>query len=218
MSIEAVIFDLDGVIVSTDDLHYQAWQKLADQEGIPFDRTVNERLRGVSRMASLEILLERSSRAYTASQKGSLADRKNERYRQMLEHLTPGDILPGAMEFMRKLRKRAVKLAVASSSRNAGAILKRIGLGDFFDATADGNDISRSKPDPEVFLLAASRLNVQPRHCVVVEDALAGVEAALAGGMKVLAVGYASKDSRANLRAKSLAKVSIKEVLALTPC
>jgi beta-phosphoglucomutase len=211
----AVIFDLDGVIVSTDEFHYQGWQRLADEEGVYFDRQINERLRGVSRMASLEILLEKSRRVYSDDEKGGLAARKNGYYRELLKQLSPADILPGAMEVMDELKRRGVKVAVGSSSRNSPTILERIGLGEYFDATSDGNDISKSKPDPEVFLIAAERLGVPPGECLVVEDAEAGVEAALRGGMKALGVGFAAGDDRAHRTAKDLASISVDEMLAI---
>lgn len=213
--IQAVILDLDGVIVSTDEQHYRGWQQLADEEGIPFDRETNHRLRGVSRMASLEIILERSTREYSDDEKAEMAARKNGYYRQMLAELSPEAILPGAMEVMDACRARGAKLAVASSSRNTPYILERIGLSDYFDATADGNDITHSKPHPEVFLLAAERLGVPPQDCLVVEDARAGVEAGLAGGMKVLGVGDAAGDDRAHLTAPDLSAVTAEELLAM---
>ncbi len=189
MSIKAFIFDLDGVIVSTDEYHYQAWKQIADKEDIHFDREVNHRLRGVSRMESLEILLELSQRTYNDDEKAALAENKNNLYRQLLENITPKDILPGVMGILDGLKLWGIKIAIGSSSKNSPMILERIGLADFFDATVDGNDISNSKPDPEVFLKAAERLGVPPSECVVIEDAPAGVEAAVAAGMKFIAVG-----------------------------
>jgi beta-phosphoglucomutase len=202
-----VIFDLDGVIVSTDDCHYRGWQQLADDEGIYFDRTINERLRGVSRMESLAILLERAERDYTPEERLALAERKNGYYRQLIATLTPADLLPGVDEVLTALRARGTKLAIGSSSKNAPLILARIGLPDFFDAVVDGNHIRHSKPDPEVFLLAAAQLGLSPAQCLVVEDADAGVEAALAGGLPVLAVGSAAAHPRATFRAADLAVV-----------
>lgn len=200
----AVIFDLDGVIVSTDDCHYRAWQQLADEEGIYFDAEINQRLRGVSRMDSLEIILERADRNYTNEEKKVLADRKNAYYRELIQALTPDNILPGVGPILAGLKEHGIKIAVGSSSKNTPLILDRIGFKGYFDAVADGNDLSKSKPDPEVFLLAAERLGVPPEHCVVVEDADAGVEAALAAGMRVLGVGAAAANLRATLRADSL--------------
>jgi beta-phosphoglucomutase len=215
MSIQAVIFDLDGVIVSTDEFHFQGWKKLAYEEGIHFDRQINHRLRGVSRMESLEILLERSSRRYRADEKVALAARKNGYYVELLKNISPADILPGAMAILQGLRARGAKLAVGSSSKNSPLILRRIGLAEFFDATADGNDISHSKPDPEVFLVAARRLAVPPATCLVVEDAAAGVEAAIAAGMKCLALGAAAGDPRAHKSAADLTGITADEMLAI---
>ena len=211
--VKGVIFDLDGVIVSTDDCHYLAWKRMADEEGIPFDRTVNERLRGVSRMDSLNIILEKANAAYTDAQKEALATRKNAYYVELIGRLTPSDILPGTLEVLRELRKRNVKIAIGSASRNTPVILRQRGLESAFDAVADGNQISRSKPDPEVFVLAARLLAIAPEDCLVVEDADAGVEAALAGGMKALGVGSAAQNPRATYRAQSLADVDLNTLL-----
>ncbi|MEW4371489.1 beta-phosphoglucomutase [Paenibacillus kandeliae] len=196
MTIKAVIFDLDGVIVSTDQFHYKAWKKISDEEGIPFNETINNRLRGVSRMESLDIILEQATRTYTPEEKQKLAERKNEFYRESLHELSPKDLLPGAKETIDELKKRKVKIAIGSSSKNTPTILEQIGLSKAFDAVADGNDITRSKPDPEVFLLAAERLDTAPEECLVVEDAEAGVQAAIAGGMNVAAVGDAGLHSQ----------------------
>lgn len=209
-----VIFDLDGVIVSTDNCHYLAWQRMADEEGIAFDRTVNERLRGVSRMESLEIILERATKAYSDEEKLELASRKNAYYVELIGSLTENDILPGALETIQMLKERGVKVAIGSSSRNTPIILKQIGLSDAFDAVADGNAIKNSKPDPEVFLLAASLLKLDPKNCLVVEDADAGIEAGLGGGMRTLGVGSASRNPRATFAAEDLSKADMEAILA----
>jgi beta-phosphoglucomutase len=215
--IKGVIFDLDGVIVSTDEYHYLGWQRMADEEGIYFDRQINERLRGVSRMESLDIILEKSKKAYTEEQKTEMASRKNNFYKEFLTtELTPKNILPGVMSVLNELKKNGIKIAIGSSSRNSPSILKQIGLDNFFDATADGNDIKKSKPDPEVFLLAAKRLGFRPDECLVVEDAEAGISAALAGGMKALAVGSAVSDKRAHLSAKDLSKITVKQMINIS--
>jgi beta-phosphoglucomutase len=211
--IDAVIFDLDGVIVSTDEYHFQSWKQLADAEGISFHRQDNERLRGVSRMESLEIILEKSPKTYSAVEKQKMAGRKNDIYRELLGGLSPSDVLPGVVSTLKELRERGAKIAVGSSSKNALPILRAIGLADVFDAVVDGNDISRSKPDPEVFTLAAQRLGVPPEQCLVVEDAKAGVEAALAAGMSVLAVGAANGHPKATLSAENLTQVTPDEFL-----
>ena len=209
-----VIFDLDGVLVSTDNCHYLAWKRMADEEGIDFDRKVNERLRGVSRMQSLEIVLERASKTYTDAEKLALATRKNSYYVELVGSLTKNDVLPGALETLQTLRQRGVKIAIGSSSKNTPIILRQIGLENAFDAVADGNSITHSKPDPEVFLLAAKLLGLAPKNCMVVEDADAGVQAALAGGMRVLGVGSAAQNKTATFTAESLATADFSEILA----
>lgn len=186
--IKAVIFDLDGVLISTDELHYRAWKALADRLGVPFDRAQNDRCRGISRMASLDIVLERSPVEYTLGEKEALAEEKNDNYRAMLASLSPADVPEGVAPTLALLRRRGYRLALASASRNAPLILERTGLGEYLDAVADGNCVTRSKPDPEVFLVAAEKLGVAPGDCAAVDDALAGIEAARAAGM--FAVGY----------------------------
>jgi beta-phosphoglucomutase len=211
--INGVIFDLDGVIVSTDELHFRAWKQLADTEGVPFDRKDNERLRGVSRMESLEIILEKTTRKYSDAEKMEMAERKNAIYRESLKTLSPVDILPGVTNILAGLRERGVKIAIGSSSKNAGPILEAVGLGRTFDAVADGTHISRSKPAPEVFTLAGKKLDLPPEQCLVVEDAEAGVDAGLAAGMQVLAVGSASAHPDATLKAADLAHITADEML-----
>lgn len=190
---KAFIFDLDGVIVSTDKFHYLAWKRMADDEGIYFDEKINDRLRGVSRMASLEIVLERASKNYTKEEKAALAEKKNEIYRRLLTGISPADRLPDVTETLTKLRETGYKLAIGSSSKNTPLILEKIGYATYFDAVADGNRIARSKPDPEVFLLAASDLGENPEDCYVVEDAEAGIDAANAGGFRSVGVGGAAE-------------------------
>ena len=192
--IKAVIFDLDGVIVSTDDCHYEAWKKMADEEGIYFDKTINNRLRGVSRMESLEIVLERAEKEYSEDEKLALAERKNGYYKEFITKLTPADILPGAMNTLEELKANGIKVAIGSSSKNTPVILKQIGLSDYFDAVSDGNNITNSKPDPEVFLKAADMLGIPYGECMIVEDADAGIEAGKRAGMKTLSV-HGAKDA-----------------------
>jgi beta-phosphoglucomutase len=211
--IKSVIFDLDGVIVSTDEFHYHAWKQIADAEGIPFDRNDNERLRGVSRMESLEILLERASRSYSEEEKNTMAEQKNAIYRDSLKNLTPGDILPGVQQMLATLRDKGIKVAIGSSSKNARPILAAIGLDDFFDAVVDGTNITQSKPDPEVFVLAGKSVGVCPEQCLVVEDAHAGVEAGLAAGMSVLAVGSAFTHPGAHFKVRDLSEIRIQDIL-----
>lgn len=191
---KAIIFDLDGVICFTDKYHYLAWKALADRLGIYFDEKINDRLRGVSRMASLEIILERSDTAYTSEQKDAFAVEKNESYRELLKQMSPSDLSEEVKYTLDELRRRGYVLAIGSSSKNAKFILGQIGLGNFFDAIADGTDITHSKPDPEVFLCAASKLGLAPAECAVVEDAKAGIQAAKASDMTALALFGDAKD------------------------
>ncbi len=193
MNFKAIIFDLDGVICFTDEYHYRAWKALADRLNAPFDRTINNRLRGVSRMASLEIVLETyTGPELSEEEKAALATEKNEMYRESLKEMSPADLSDEVRETLNALRAKGLKLAIGSSSKNAPFILKQIGLEGYFDAVSDGNNISRSKPDPEVFLKAAEFLGMDPADCLVVEDAVSGAEAGHAGGMKVACVGDAA--------------------------
>ena len=189
---EALIFDLDGVIVFTDRFHYAAWKQMADGMGIYFDEQINNRLRGVSRMASLEIILERyEGEPLSEGRKAKLAEQKNDIYRELLKTMTPEDVMDEVRSTLKELRKRGYKLAIGSSSKNAKFILEKVGLMDYFDAISDGTNITKSKPDPEVFLMAAKFLDVKPEECLVVEDAYSGIDAAKAGGMKAAGIGDA---------------------------
>ena len=190
--IKAYIFDLDGVLVFTDELHYLAWKKIADKLNIEFDRKINNRLRGVSRMDSLEIILEKSAKRYSEEQKKALAEEKNEYYRESLETMTPDDVVGKVREKLTELRNAGCKLAIGSSSKNTKLILNKIGMTDFFDAISDGTNITKSKPDPEVFLKAAEMLGIDPQYCAVVEDAESGIDAAKAAGMYAIGIGEAA--------------------------
>lgn len=191
-TIHAIIFDLDGVICFTDKYHYQAWKELADREGIYFDEKINDRLRGVSRMQSLDIILERASREYTEEEKESMAAMKNESYVKLLENMSTKDLSDEMKNTLDELRHRGYKLAIGSSSKNTKKILKQIGLVDYFDAISDGTNITKSKPDPEVFLKAADMVEEKPQNCLVVEDAAAGIDAACAGGFLSAGIGDAA--------------------------
>lgn len=189
--IRAVIFDLDGVLVHTDALHYRAWSALAGRLGLPFDAQLNDRLRGVSRRASLELILGPEAGRWTEEEKEAMCDEKNRAYRSLLASLGPGDVEGDVSGALNALRARGLLLAVGSGSRNAGDILARTGLTRCFDAIVAGDDIQRAKPDPEVFLLAAERLGVAPSQALVVEDAAAGLAAAHAGGFHPVAFHFA---------------------------
>ena len=188
MHYHAIIFDLDGVIVSTDLYHYQAWKKIADSLGIYFDEQINHRLRGVSRMESLEIILERYDGVLTLEEKTALSVAKNEHYHSLLVQMTPADISDEVKTTLDCLKESHLKLAIGSSSKNARVILEQVGLSDFFDAISDGNNIINSKPDPEVFVKAAEMLRVDCSRCAVVEDAKAGIIAAKRAGMSAVAI------------------------------
>ena len=206
--IRGLIFDLDGVLVFTDQYHYAAWKKLADRLGIYFDEKINNRLRGVSRMESLEIILERwEGPAFSEEEKQALAAEKNETYRALLMQMTPESVTQEVRDTLAELRRRGYKLSVGSSSKNAKTILRQIGLEGYFDAVSDGTNITRSKPDPEVFLKAAEFLGMAPTECLVVEDAVAGVQAAHAAGMDAAAVGDAAGSGLAEYSLKSFSEL-----------
>lgn len=201
---QGIIFDLDGVLLSTDEMHYKAWKSVADELGILFDRTVNNRLRGVSRMESLEIILERSTRSFSPEEKEMLATRKNDRYRTLLKSLTPDAVAPEVRNTLSVLKERGLKLAVGSSSKNTKLILSLTDLEHFFDAVSDGTNITRSKPDPEVFLKAAEFIGLTPADCAVVEDATAGIDAAIAGGFTSIGIGDAAAYEKTEIIIQSL--------------
>ena len=208
MTFQAIVFDLDGVICFTDEYHYLAWKALADRLQIPFDRTENNRLRGVSRMASLEIVLEKyHGPSLSESEKEALATEKNELYRELLKRMSSADLSDEVKQTLDALRARGYKLAIGSSSKNAPFILGQIGLKEYFDAVSDGNNITRSKPDPQVFSMAADMLNLDPSVCLVVEDAVSGAEAAHRVGMKAACVGDASEKGAGDYNLKSFAEL-----------
>lgn len=184
-----VIFDLDGVIVSTDMYHYKAWKSLADENNLLFSYEINHMLRGVSRGESLKIILEVNGASVEPHKFSEMMDRKNRIYRQNLQNLKSDEILTGALQLLGELKNKGIKIAIGSSSKNAPLILEKIGLQNEFDIVIDGNKIANSKPHPEVFLKCAKGLSIEPKDCVVFEDAKAGIEAALAGNMTAIGVG-----------------------------
>ena len=214
-SIQACIFDLDGVIVDTAKYHYQAWRRLAHELGFEFTEAQNERLKGVSRMKSLDILLEIGSLHFSDQEKEALASRKNGWYVELISKMTPDEILPGSIDFLTSLKSHRIKTGLGSASKNAMAILKGIHLDHFFGAIVDGNLVSKAKPDPEIFLKAAEMLHVNPRNCVVFEDAQAGIEAAKNGHMHCIGVGSAKVLKHADLVIPSLKEISWDQLSAL---
>ncbi len=189
--IKALIFDLDGVITDTAEYHYRAWKRLADEEGIPFTRADNEFLRGVSRRESLLLLLK--GRPYSEVQMQEMMDRKNRYYQDMLTQITPDDLLPGVLDLFDRLEAAHIQSALASASRNAAMVLERLGIADRLAVVADGHSVTRPKPQPDLFRFAAARLGCLPGKSLVVEDAAAGIDAALRAGMPCLALGPAER-------------------------
>jgi beta-phosphoglucomutase len=211
-TIKACIFDLDGVIVDTAVYHYKAWKRLANELGFDFTEDDNERLKGVSRTRSLELILQWGGVTKTDAEKEELATRKNEWYVEMISRMTPDEILPGAKEFLESCINAGIKTALGSASKNSMMILEKTGITHLFNVVIDGNKVSRPKPDPEVFLKGAEELNIAPADCVVFEDAIAGVEAAIAGGMKVVGIGSPQVLGKANLVVKGLNEMSLEKL------
>lgn len=206
--IKAVIFDLDGVLVTTDELHFSAWKQLADELNITgFTRADNARQRGVSRMASLEVVLEKTDKKFSDEEKTALAEKKNDMYVKSLESLDKSAVLDGVFDFITYLRNNGIRTAVGSASKNTPVILGKTNLADKFDAVSCGLDTQKSKPDPEVFLIAAKKLGIAPSECVVIEDSDAGIEAAKAGGMYAIAMGVAENNSKADISVSSIGRL-----------
>lgn len=206
--IQGIIFDLDGVLVSTDEMHYEAWKRLAKELNITgFTREDNRRQRGVSRMASLEIVLEKADRVYSEEEKIQLAERKNGYYLELLEKMDESAVLKNVKVVLKQLKEMGLLLAVGSASKNAPIILEKTGLMPYLDKVSCGLDTSKSKPDPEVFLIAAEKLGLSPKECLVVEDSAAGIEAAAVGGMKSLGVGPFYQSLHADYESPMLCEV-----------
>jgi len=214
-TIKACIFDLDGVIVDTAVYHYKAWKRLANELGFDLTEQQNEKLKGVSRVRSLELILQWGGVTKTAAEQEELAARKNEWYVEMINRMTPDEILPGAKEFLIACREAGLKTALGSASKNSGTILDKVGIAGLFDAVIDGNKVSKPKPDPEVFLKGAEELGMPPVNCVVFEDAIAGVEAAKNGGMKAVGVGSPEVLYEADLVISGLNEMSLQKLYKL---
>ena len=212
--IRAVLFDLDGVLVSTDEYHYRSWKKLSKEEGFDFfDHEFNHKFRGVARMECVEIITKASGKQYTPEQKQELADRKNRYFADSLSTVTTEVLLPGALSTLQELKKRGIKVAVASNSRNAKTIIEQSKIKDFLDTIVDGYDIKNSKPDPEVFLLAAKNVGIPPSECLVVEDAVAGIESARRAGMKALGIGTKERLPNVDFVIPDLSAISVDDLL-----
>ena len=200
--VKGIIFDLDGVLLSTDEYHYQAWKAIADELGIYFDKTINNKLRGVSRMDSLNIIL--GSNYYSPLDKQRFAEKKNSIYRELLNDLSPSVVSDDVRSTLVALRALGIKTAIGSSSKNTKFILQKVELMDMFDAISDGTNIIRSKPDPEVFLKAAEFIGLNPSECIVVEDAYSGIEAAKAGDFTAAAIGDAQSHPKTDYKITKL--------------
>lgn len=196
--VKGCIFDLDGVIVDTAHYHFLSWKRLADELGYPLSELDNERLKGVSRMQSLEVILRLAGKSLSPGQKDILANKKNVWFNEYIGRMTPEEIFPGVRNLIRELRKDGIKIGLASSSKNALEVIRVLQIENEFDVIVDGNMIRRTKPDPEIFLLTASRLALEPAQCVVIEDAEAGIEAALSAGMKCIGIGSPALLHKAN--------------------
>lgn len=208
----AIIFDLDGVLTDTSEFHYQSWKRLADEEGIPFTRQENdEHLRGVSREESLTYLLK--GRKVSDAQFQEMMDRKNHYYTEMIEKMTPNDLVEGGRQLLQEIRQAGIKTAVASASKNCRAVLAHLQIFDLLDGIADGYSVSNSKPAPDIFVYAAGTLNIPTSDCVVVEDADAGVESAKAGGMQAVGIGPAERFQRADKVLPTLANKHLQDLL-----
>jgi len=201
---KGAIFDLDGVIVDTAKYHYLAWASLADELGFTFTEEDNERLKGVSRMRSLDILLEVGGLQFEEAEKLAMAEKKNRLYVEYISKLEESELLPGVKEYLTGLRTRGIGIALGSASKNAEFILNKLNITDLFDAVVDGNKVSLAKPDPEVFLIAGQELGLQPDECVVFEDAEAGVQAGKAAAMKVVGIGKPEVLKEADMVVKGL--------------
>ena len=207
--LKAVIFDLDGVITDSAKFHYLAWKSLADEFGISFDEEYNEKLKGVSRMDSLDLILQKGNIMLPLEEKEVLADRKNGLYKEYIKQITPKDVLPGIENFLQELKSEDIKMAIASASKNAFFIIKQLGMEDCFDYIVDAGKIERSKPFPDVFLAAAEAVGVLPKECIGVEDANSGIEAIKAAGMFAVGVGTESQMQNADIVLSTTAELSL---------
>ena len=211
----AFIFDLDGVLTDTAEYHYRAWKRLANEEGIAFSMEDNEKLRGISRRASLNLILK--GKKIPENKINEMMERKNNYYRQFIEEISKADLLPGAEENLTQLKAAGFKLALASASKNARTVLDKLGIESYFDCIADGHSVIKTKPAPDLFLFTAEKLKVFPQACIVVEDAEAGVAAARAAGMSVIGIGPAARVGKADLVISSLAEFNLEQVLRSLP-
>ncbi|MCS4309288.1 beta-phosphoglucomutase [Rheinheimera pacifica] len=215
MSCRAVIFDLDGVLTDTAIYHFYAWKALADELGIAFTEHDNEQLKGVDRLGSLRWILQKGDLTLSTADEARLMQQKNAHYLELIDHITPDNLYPGVQPLFAELKRSGIKIGLASASKNAAFVVERLGIATQFDYIADANQVTNSKPDPEVFLLAASGLGVAPQHCIGVEDALAGIEAINRAGMKAIGIGDAKVLSGASKVYPDVATITLTNLLKL---
>lgn len=213
--IQAVIFDLEGVLVSTDKSHFRAWKQMTTEQGLPFDEDLYQKIRGSGRMDALDIILKTAHRNYSPAEKFALTARKNDLYMEEIVRLSSENMLPGVKATIEKLKAMHVKMGVVSSSKNCVAILKKLGIYRMMDAVVDGNDVVKPEPDPEGCLLCAGQLGIEPEKCLVIEDTMNGIAAANSAGMYTLAVGEAANEKGAGMCAKSLERFDVAALIAL---
>jgi beta-phosphoglucomutase len=212
MSLKSCLFDLDGVIVDTAVYHFQAWRRLANELGFDFTEHQNEQLKGISRMESLELILTWGNKTLNETEKLAWAVKKNDWYLELITHMTPNEILPGVVEFLNELKDEKIKIALGSASKNSKMILNKIELLHYFDAIIDGNNITKGKPDPQVFLLGAEATGSLPGECIVFEDAQAGIQAAKAAGMFAVGIGDRKVLNKADLIVQSMEDIKLSEL------
>ncbi|MEM9076646.1 MAG: beta-phosphoglucomutase [Bacteroidota bacterium] len=210
--IKGFIFDLDGVITDTAEQHYVAWKKLSDENGWKFDREVNDKLRGISRLDSIKVILDHNNLTLDEKTMVELATTKNDRYVESLEEVTPDDFLPGAKELLTHLRQEGFHVALGSASKNASKVLQQLNALGYFDVIGDGNSVTESKPNPAIFLYGAEKLGLQPDECIVFEDAESGVDAAKAGGFYSVGIGPKDRVGHADLRFETMSDATLFEI------
>lgn len=215
MTVKAVIFDLDGVLTDTAHYHFQAWQALAQQLDIDFTEQDNEQLKGVDRLGSLRWILQKARRQVSSEQESQLMQQKNQHYLALIAHMSPADLFAGVLPLFAELRQNGIKIGLASASKNAAMVVERLGIASQFDYIADANNVQNSKPDPEVFLLAAKGLGVMPEHCIGVEDAVAGIEAINRAGMRAIGIGEPKILSQADRVYPKLQNLTLSDLLQL---
>ncbi|MFO7815459.1 MAG: beta-phosphoglucomutase [Halanaerobiales bacterium] len=211
--LKGFIFDLDGVVTDTAEYHYLGWKKLADEEGMKFDREFNEKFRGVSRMECLDLLLEANGRQVTSGKRKELAERKNNYYREYLKNITKDNLLEGIEKILSRLKDKGYKLAIASASKNTSIVVEKLNIKEMFDTISDGYSVKKTKPAPDLFLHTAEKLDLEPEQCIVFEDAEAGVDAAIAANMTAVGIGPEGRVGHAHYRFDSVQDIELEKII-----